>query len=354
MKRILIINPFGIGDVLFTTPSIKSLKENFPESYIGYLCNKRTEPILRTNPDLNEIFVFEKDDYRQLWRESKIKCISRFISFLKRIKVKNFDLSFDLSLGRHYNFFLWLIGIPQRVGFNYKNRGRFLTKKIDIDGYQDKHVVEYYLDLLRFLGLEPKDNRLELFLSQDDTIWAEQFLKDQGISNTDLLIGIIPGGGASWGKDAPIKHWSGEKFAKVADKFIERYSTKIIILGDSTESQICEFVSNSMHHHPVAVSCNTTLRQFASLIGRCKLVITNDGGPLHIATALGTKTISIFGPVDDKVYGPYPPSVNHIVLKKDLPCRPCYRRFKMPKCDRRDCLESITPEEVLGATEKLL
>lgn len=353
--RILIANPFGIGDVLFSTPLISILRENYPEGYIGYICNKRTKEALLTNPNLDEIFVFEKDDYRRLWRQSKIRFIKEFFSFLMKIKRKRFEVAFDLSLSRHYSFFLRLTGIPKRIGFNYKNRARFLTHKIDLKaGYTDKHVVEYYLDLLSFLGIKPKlKSGLQLLLSEDDKVWAEEFLKDSQIDN-EIIIGIVPGGGASWGKDAFYKHWPEEKFAEVCDELIKRFKAKIIILGSSSEVEKCKNIMNLMKNKPIIACGKTSLRQFGSLLGKCKLVICNDGGPLHIAVSQGTKTISIFGPVNEKVYGPYPLSSDHIVIKKDIGCRPCYRRFRIPKCENLDCLKKITSKEVLEAAEKIL
>ena len=107
--RVLIVNPFGIGDVLFSTPMISNIKEAYPQAYIGYICNIRAKDALYHNPDINKLFVFEKDEYRNLWKASKIRCIRRFLSFLGEIKKERFDLEIDLSLGYHYSFFLWLI-----------------------------------------------------------------------------------------------------------------------------------------------------------------------------------------------------------------------------------------------------
>jgi lipopolysaccharide heptosyltransferase II len=293
MKRILIVNPFGIGDVLFTTPLVRALRENFPKSYIGYVCNKRTVPLLETNPNIDEVFVFEKDDYRFLWRQSRFRCLRQFFLFLKRIKKRNLDLCVDLSLGRIYSLVLWLLGVPKRVGFNFKNRGKFLTGKIDIEGYSQKHVVEHYLELLRFMGLEICAEKLDLFLTQEDIDWKDRFMNQHGITPRDLSIGIIPAGGASWGKEAELKHWPKERFAQLADYLAEKYNAKILILGDSSEQAICRGVRHLMRKEAIDSCGKTTLRQFACLIGACKLVITNDGGPLHVAVAMNTKSISM-------------------------------------------------------------
>jgi ADP-heptose:LPS heptosyltransferase len=109
-----------------------------------------------------------------------------------------------------------------------------------------------------------------------------------------------------------------------------------------------------MKHEPVIACGRTSIGMFLSLASRCALIVTNDGGPLHMSVSLGVKTVSIFGPVDEKVYGPYPPSERHITVTADVPCRPCYRNFKYVKCDSNRCLKEIRPEEVLAAAEKLL
>ena len=355
MRRILIINPFGIGDVLFTTPVVGLLRKKFSDSFIGYICNKRVEEVLVTNPDLDEVFVFEKGEYRNLWKESKLMCIKKFVSFLKEIRRRKFDLAIDFSLGHQYSLFLKMIGVPRRVGFNYKNRGRFLTDKVDIDGFSEKHVAEYYMDLVSFLGIEPeKDGKFQMFPSDDDRRWVERFLADNGIKKDDLIIGIVPVGGTSWGEDAFYKHWPEDKFAEVSDELSKRYNARVIILGDSSEQDKCKNVMSLMENKPLMACGRTTLRQFAALLSKCKLIICNDGGPLHVAVSQGTKTVSIFGPVDEKVYGPYPPSEDHIVITKAISCRPCYKRFRVPRCESLDCLTKINPDEVLHAVEKNL
>lgn len=354
-KRILVINPFGIGDVLFTTPLIHTIKQSFPQSFIAYICNYRTESILKENPYIDKIIPFSRGDIKKIAKKSKIEALKKSFSLIRWVKKTKFDLLFDFSLEYRYNMVARFLGIPQRIGFNYKNRGRFLTDKIDIDGYAGEHIVEYNLDLLKFLGMKKvATGRLELFLSKEDKQWAENFLENNNLSKDDFVVGIIPGGGESWGRTAFYRLWAKEKFAQVADGLIKKYNAKIIILGSLQEKKICQDVANLMQKKPIIACGKTSVRQFAAILKKCKLAITNDGGPLHIVVSQDVKSISIFGPVDEKVYGPYPSSKRHIVLKKELSCRPCYKKFKMPECKDRKCLELITAEDVLEAAEKLL
>lgn len=165
-------------------------------------------------------------------------------------------------------------------------------------------------------------------------------------------MGIIPGG-ASWGRKSCLKHWPTQEFARVADKLAQDYGAKIVIFSSEKERRDAEGVVNYMHLPAINLAGKTNLRQLMALIQRCNLLVANDGGALHIAVASGVKTVSLFGPVDERVYGPYPQSREHIVVKKDLSCRPCYRRFRVPECKyQRRCLTAISAEEVFREAER--
>lgn len=341
MRRFLFINPFGIGDVLFTTPMIKNIKHKYPNSFIGYLCNIRTKDILLQNPFVDKVYIFEKDEYRTLWKKSKIETLKKLFALLKSIKKGNYEVAFDLSLAQEYGFFLCYLGIKERIGYDYRKRGIFLNKKLEIDGYEDMHMVEYYLNLLKFIDVDLRFKELLFPLKQEYIQWAERFLNRYGIHTCEFIIGIIPGGGSSWGSSAYRKHWPVNKFAQLANMILRNRKVPILILGDKDELGLCNQLSSLLDVEPVVICGKMDILQFTAIIKLCKLIICNDGGPLHIAVSQGTKTFSIFGPVDPKVYGPYPPSKDHIVITKELRCRPCYRRFKIPECKHFGCLETL-------------
>ena len=346
MRNTLVINPFGIGDVLFSTPLVSCLKTRDPKSYIGYICNIRTKEILETNPEIDEIFVFERDEYRALWKKSKVKCVKQLLNFWKKIKSRKFDKVIDLSLGREYAFLCWLIGIKERCGFNYRGRGRFLTHKVVFKGFDDKPIAEYYLSLI--------DSRLEdnrktvLAVTNEDIKSIENFLKESKIKDEDILIGLVPGGGISFGKDDQDKRrWPAEKFSKLADAIIKKFNAKVILIWGPEEKSLVDKIVAFMKEKAL-VAPKTSIREMAALYRKCKIVLCSEGGPLHIASSQGIETVSIFGPVDEKVYGPYPPSEKHTVIKSNIDCRPCYKHFKLPKCNTRKCLKDISVEEVFN------
>lgn len=199
MERFLIINPLGIGDCLFTTPVVKALKENYPDCYIGYWCNERVGPLLKGQPGIDRVFPLSRGDIKRVYRGVKgpvswLKGIMALLRLIRDIRREEFDTAFDFSLDSRYGLWSKLAGIKKRIGFDYKGRGRFLTDKTVLDGYSNKHVVEYYAGLLKFIGIEPKN--IKLSLSAD---------AQGGVS--DKTIGIAMGGGESWGRDAIYKQW---------------------------------------------------------------------------------------------------------------------------------------------------
>lgn len=355
MKKFLIINPFGIGDVLFTTPVIKAIKEADSENSVSFWCNERVREVLANNPNIDKIFALSRGDLKKIYQESTFEGAGRFFSLLQQIKKERFDVVLDFSLDHRYSLISMILGIKKRIGCNYKKRGRFLTDKIDLDGYSKKHIIEYYLGLLKFVDIQAKGKNLELFVSEHPLARIRNILRYEGVKENDLVIGIAPGAGGSWGEDAKLKHWQPLKFAELADDLIEKIGAKIVLLGDSSEKEISDIITAAMKRKPIDLIGKTSLSELIAAIKSLKLLITNDGGPLHMAAALGVKTVSIFGPVDEKVYGPYPPSENHMVIKKDLPCRPCYKNFRMPYCEReRECIKSISVEEVYQAARRVL
>jgi len=353
--KILIINPFGIGDVLFTTPLIHSLTEAFPGVGIGFLCNRRSRDMLLNNPFIEKVHIYERDEFVAARRKSFFLWLRQMGSFLASIKKESYSLVLDLSMNSQFGFLAWAAGIKHRLGYDFKGRGRFLNRKIKLSGFSDQHVVQYYGSLLRAIGIALKYDRLELYLSGDEVRWANDFLNSSKVSGSGF-VAVIPGSGASWGKQAYLKRWPPERFAQVADKIIEKYGVSIIIMGSQNEQDVCENMLSAMGRPALNLCAKTTLRQFAALINRAGLVLTNDGGPLHIASALDKKTVSFFGPVDPCVYGPYPQDpARNIILFSDIECRPCYRKFRMEACKRDgQCLKDISAARVMEAVNTLL
>ncbi len=356
-KSFVIVNPFGLGDVLFSTPLLRNLKEKFLHTRIGYLCNRRASEVLKNNPLIDRIFIYERDEFEKIKKESKLAWFRAFRKLRDEISKEKFDVMIDLSLNSQYALFAWWAGIRNRIGLDYKGRGRFLTKRLVIEGFEEKHVVEYYLEVLSLINISPVQYHMEVYPADEDIKWADKFLKEMHIENT-RIIGVAPCGGEAFGKEAGRKRWPEEKFAELIKKCIQTFNPVIFIFAGPKEkrevSHILELVGPHQNRCYEFTDCS--LGKLIALIDKCTLIVSNDTGPLRIADARRKKIVAIFGPVDEKVYGPYPYETGRtVVIKKDLACRPCYRKFRLTDCSYdKKCLRDISVDEVFSAVKKLL
>jgi len=321
------------------------------------MCNKRTYPILKNHPLIEGVFIYERDDFEKIRKKSKILWIKSFLSFFEEIKKNKIDVSLDLSLNSQFGFFSWWAGIKKRIGLDYKKRGRFLTHKIKIDGFEDKHVVEYYLDLLSLFDVPVKKYPLEVYTDRESKRWVQEFLKKNDLGN-DLKIGIAPCGGQAFGSQAYIKRWPKEKFSHLAMRLIKEFNAKIFLFaGPKEKAEVYNIIETLNKYN---INCHEftdlPLEKMIALIETCSLIVGNDTGPLRFADALKKKIIVLFGPVDERVYGPYPYEPHRqAIIKRDLACRPCYRKFRLPQCPYdKKCLRDIEVEEVFEAAKTLM
>ncbi|MBF0595098.1 MAG: glycosyltransferase family 9 protein [Candidatus Omnitrophica bacterium] len=358
MKKILIVNPFGIGDVLFTTPMIAALKAWRADLSISFIGNARTLPFLKNDPRLEEIFSYERDEFVAVYRRSPLAFLRQWSDFVSGLRQQGFDTAIDCSLGSPLGLALAWAGIPCRIGYDYKGRGRWLTHKVPFKGYEGRHVAQYYLDLLchldpAFAGASAGASfKTAIFCSQEDQAWASTFMQRHQLGAKAFVI-VHPGGGASWGGSAGLKRWPAVNFAKLADKMIEKGACPIILMGDQREISLCDEVAGAMKHKPVMAAGQASITQAAALMCLARLVVANDGGPLHVAVAAGAETVSVFGPVDPDVYGPYPPQ-GHGIVQKGLPCQPCYRHFRMSDCNHQRCLKGLLVDDVFNKIKEMI
>ena len=250
-----------------------------------------------------------------------------------------------------------LIGIKRRIGFDFKGRGVFLTHKKKLTGYSDRPVADIQLELLDLLdanlrrlvpaGTQPPPLSIR-DAARDE---AALFLESHGVFRGDKILAVAPGGGRSWGKEARFKQWDAERFAEVVNAFCAAHGQKALLLGDESENELLQRTA-ALIKVPVTLAAGEPIEKVCALLQRSDSLLCNDGGLLHLANALGVKTVSIFGPVDEKVYGPYGGKTPHAVLTEPVPCRPCYKNFHFPPCPyERRCLGELPVQKVVAALE---
>jgi lipopolysaccharide heptosyltransferase II len=334
-KRILIFNVNWLGDVLFSTATIRNIRRNFPESFIACVIPSRCYPILKGNPYLDEIIIFDdKDRHRGILEKLK------FVKFLKN---KRFDTVFLMHRSFRRALICRLAGIPQRIGHYTKKRGFLLTKSFKPPARDSLHRIDYYLDVIEKAGLKVEDRFTDFYVSEDDLKFVEDFLGRAGILRDEFIVGINPGG--NWGP----KRWPRSYWAILADQLIAKFKARVIITGNNKDLREALAIKDAMQANPIIACGVFSIKQFAAFSKRIDLFITADTGPLHIANSVGAKKIiAIFGPTSVAITGPYPLK-NVIILQKDVGCKiPCY----IVKCKDNRCMKAVTPEEVLEEVRK--
>ena len=355
MKKILFINPFGIGDAIFTLRLAESVRVADPLCKVGFVGNERTEALLNLVPAIDKVFVFNRDYYRRLWRESPLDCLRKLQALLGEIRAEKFDVAVDVSLGREYALGALLAGIHRRVGFDYKNRGIFLNRKIKLTSYDEGSVTDKQMELLPKTKLPHGSAQVKISfrISSKAVQEAETFLSAFGIQPQDRVIAIAPGGGKSWGENAIYKQWDPERFAQAANRWAADRDAKVLLLGDESEEGLLGKVAADLRM-PAAVACGFPIENVCALLKRSEGLLCNDGGLMHLANALGVKLVAIFGPVDEHVYGPYGGAPNSLVVTQTVPCRPCYQKFHFPPCPHaRRCLDELSVETVFESIKKI-
>ena len=291
-KRILIFNVNWLGDVLFSTAAIRNVRRNFPGSFIACVIPSRCYPVLKGNPHLDEVIIFdEKDRHRGL--------LAR-LNFVTLLKSKKFDTVFLLHRSFSRALICRLAGIPERIGHHTPKRAFLLSKNIPLPKKDSLHRIDYYLDVIEKAGLRVEDRYLEFFFSQEDKKIVDQFLLKNGIAQDDFSVALNPGG--NW---LP-KRWPKEHWAVLADKLIAQFQAKVIFTGSVSDLQLVGQIKALMSQKPVVASGVFNIKQLAALAKQANVFVTADTGPLHIANAVGAKIIAIFGPTSPAITGPYP------------------------------------------------
>ncbi len=353
-RSFLIINPFGIGDVIFSTPLLRQLHEAHPGAKIYYLCNRRTSTFLKNHPLITKLFIYERDEFRAAEKRSFWEGAGMLVSFLYSIWKEHIDVAIDLSLNSKFGLYAILAGIHVRAGFDHKKRGRFLNRKLPLPGFDSKHVAEYYLDLLPLIGIKPRISPMEIYSDEAGRAWAARIVKPG-----KLAIGIAPCGGQTFGASAGVKRWPEGHFSALINRLVERFHPQIFIFAGLNEKNeiknILAQLTPSARNATQEFS-DSSLGEMVALTAHCDLFISNDTGPLRFADAHGKKSVSFFGPVDERVYGPYPlSSERHRVLTNSMPCRPCYNRFRLSECHHQvACMTGVSVDAAFRACEELL
>ncbi len=334
LERILIIQTAFIGDVILALPLLQVLRRNFPDSKIDFMLIPKTSELLRNHPDVNEVIIFDK--------KGKDRGARGIIKMVKLLSKRNYDIAFIPHRSFRSAVIPFLAGVEIRVGFDKSFFKFFYTHVVK---YRKVHEIERNLSLLEPFGIKVNSKEFpNLFPSDEDKNYIDEVLSRVG-SN---LIAIAPG--SIW----MTKRWLKERFAKLA-WFLARDGFSIALIGGVEDFELCEEVRKGSGAENVYNFCGKlSLLQSAELIRRCKVLVSNDSAPMHMAVAMRTPVVAIFGSTVPE-FGFYPYGDKDKVVQVELYCRPCgiHGHKRCPE-EHFKCMRLISTEMVYEEVKRLI
>lgn len=337
MNNILIRGTNWVGDSILTTPAVHALRQLYPQAKLSLLIKSNLRELWKDNPDITEILIYP----------DKLT-LGSFFSLIKQLRQKKFDLAVLFPNSFSAAATIFFSGITNRLGYATNHRSFLLSKPVPIsDIILHTHQVNYYLNLILQLGEVNIQAELILNLGKEEQDYAENLFTGFNIPAVNLIIGI--NSGATFGS---AKRWLAERYIDLGKRLISEYSASLVLFGSSQEVDYVNQIAQKLDapNSVFNVAGKNNLAQLSACIEKCKLFITNDTGPMHIAAALKVPTIVIFGstdPVTTSPYGDFP----NLIVRKPANCAPCLLR-ECPTDHR--CMHAITVEDVFGAVKTLL
>lgn len=333
IRKILFVRIDRIGDLVLSTPALKNIKRAYPDSRLVVLASPVNHSLLINNPNVDEVIVYDRHD-----------SIFNRIRVVRRLR----DYEFDLAIDPYGDYELetaliaYVSGAIHRIG--YASHGREILFNLSAPELEKSpHFVDLTMDVLKPLSSQDVDRTPEIFLTNVEKTWAEGWLREKGMGDRPV-IGIHPGAYYETQK------WPLESFAVVANQLREGYTLDLVVFGGPDDASLVDGL-RSMVSEDLAVFTEPDLRRFGALLSCCGIFICNNSGPLHMAAALGTATISFMGPTIKERWMPLG-DIHTVLRMDDLPCIGCnvgYCRIKT-----HDCMGLITPAMVMDAVKRVL
>ena len=350
-RNILIINLMYIGDLLFTTPLLRTLRTHFPEANIAMLADEKNVDVVRYNEHLSELIAIDKKGYHNK--------LPNYIRLVADIRKRKFDLVINLHSNERASVIGAFSGAKKIVGYSSKGLGVFFDCLVQ--ERTDIHQVDAYLDVLKSIGIDHFDNQgIEMWVDdvaqrRADEIWIKTFSAchcEQGEAISSPQTGIPKVIGINTGGSWLTKRWTKTGFSQLADRLLEQGDGIAFFGGPMDRADVEEIVSLMKHksHAKLAIfTGKTTLLEMAALVKKCTALVTGDSGPMHIAVAVKVPVVAIFGPSDSRRYAPYRQESH--VIKCGCECQPCGKH----SCDvGHICMEQITVEMVLAKLNEVI
>lgn len=327
IKKILCIKPRGIGDIVLSTIILENLTTHFPSAKIHYLTEEFAQDAVKNNLLVDKVLSMKKSEF--------------VFSVAKRLRKEKYDLILDLWSNPRSAQITFLAFAKYRVGFAY--RGRKYAYNILCDsGRGNYHSAEHNLELLKTIFVPIISKNILFNLNDDEIKFAQEYFNQNSLKQSNT-IGIVPSGG--W----ESKRCDAVKWIEICENILKQKEFNFLILWGPGDEKDATFIKSKLGERCL-LAPETNVRELASLISKCKVIIANDSGPMHIAAALGIPTLGIFGPTDPQKHGPYNGNSDY-VIKSDLHCIIC-NKLVCPY--NHECMLELDANEVVNKVMKLL
>jgi len=334
--RILIIKFSSLGDIILSTAALRTIRQKFLHNYkISFLVGEESKDLLFNCPYIDELLVC---DFK-----NRDKGMTGLLKIAALLRKKNFDIVIDLQNNRKSHILSFLTLALNRYGYDNKKFGFLLNQRIK-DEKPLMDPVTHQFRILKMLGIDLENPKLELWPTSQDTSYIDEFLKSEWLSANQMLIGINISASSRW----LSKNWPLHHITKLCEE-LSRRDMRVVITGTEKDLTQANILINKLKNIKIINACGkTTINQLACLIKKCAVFISSDSAPVHVAASQGVPFIALFGTTDPRRH--LPPVKECVVIKKGLACSPCYKS----QCKTTKCMELIKPEEVLEAMDRLL
>ena len=325
--RILIIKPSALGDIVHTLPILNLIRHRWPAAHIAWLVNPTFAGLLEGNPQLNEVIRFDRRQYGSSWRNPK--SLLGLMQLLASLRQKQFDLVIDLQGLFRSGIIARITGAKRRIGFASAREGAtfFYTDRVDV-GNVEQHALDRSLKLIAAMGCEQEPVVFTLPRAPLGAVATPMIREPYAV--------LLPA--TNWA----TKRWPVDYFADLVRPLRERFGLATIIAGAADAAALAEQIQPLCGNAAHVLAGKTTIPQLVTLLEGAAVIIANDSGPMHIASALNRPLVTLFGPTNPVRTGPY--RRMETVLRLEIVCSPCYSRT----CSHQSCLRWLTPEMVLS------
>ena len=338
--NILIVKLSAIGDVIHTLPSLAALRRAFPQAHITWVVEEAAAEIILNHPDLNRVLISQRKTWMKKMKEGQVrKTLQEIKDFIRILRDRKFDLIIDFHGLFKSALLVFLSRGGRKIGYDSYQElsGLFYREKIKED--MNKHAVDRYLDFLTYLGVADCKPEFKIAIGEKNKEKVQTLLLEEHVQETFIVVNPV----AYW----KTKLWDDERFANLCDRVGEVYPQMSIILTGQHSPSLEKIRSLCHRDDVINWEGRTTLKDLAELYQRAKLLITTDSGPMHLAAAMGTPVVALFGPTNPLRTGPY--GSGHVVIQEPLSCVPCF----LKECDKMTCMKGITVDAVMEGVAKV-